>query len=535
MARGIRAVRPGAAPGFAALGLLILLGGGALLGLALAGGDASVFNARLAGVVWFTLWQAGLSALLSILAGLALALALHRNRQFAGRGMLLAMLSLPFALPALAGVLAMLSLYGRAGPLANGLAALGLPQWPGIYGLGGIVATHVFFNMPLAARLFLAALDAAPANEYRLAAQLGMDRRARLHLVEWPVLRAALPNALMLVFMLCMTSFAIVLLAGGGPAATTLEVAIYQALRFDFNPGRAAMLTLVQAGLAGLLAFIASWSGLSLLPDNSAHAGKPNRQYSGRKSRATRMDMAVLFIAAVYLAAPLGMIAAWGFAAGLGRLAGEAVVQRAVLNSLGLGLVSGLVAIALAAALALTQRRLAQRGGMGRGAAKVMAAAPFLVLVLPSIAIGSGWFLLLRLWTDPAPFAPFMVAAVNAAMALPFASGLLRPALDLAAGRHDRLCASLGISGWPRFALVEWPVMKRPLLAALALAMALSMGDLGVIALFGGDRLVTLPFLVQARMGSYRTQDAEGLALMLAVICLLLTLAAAQAAREKSE
>ena len=66
----------------------------------------------------------------------------------------------------------------------------------------------------------------------------------------------------------------------------------------------------------------------------------------------------------------------------------------------------------------------------------------------------------------------------------------------------------------------------------LALAMALSMGDLGVIALFGGDRLVTLPYLVQARMGSYRTQDAEGLALMLAVICLLLTLAAVQASKE---
>lgn len=526
-------MRPGAATGLAALGFLALLGSGTIFGLALAGGDAGIFNARLAGVVRFTLLQAGLSALLSILPGLALALALHRNRQFLGRGLMLGLLALPFALPSLAGVLAMLSLYGRAGPLAGVIEALGLPQWPGIYGLTGIVATHVFFNMPLAARLFLAALDAVPANEYRLAAQLGMDRRARLRLVEWPVLRAALPNALMLVFMLCMTSFAIVLLAGGGPAATTLEVAIYQALRFDFDPGQAAMLTAVQAGLAALLALIASRFGLSLLPDASAHVGQMSRPHAGRSARATRTDMAVILFSAAYLIAPLGMIAAWGFAADLGRLAGEAVVQRAVFNSLGLALISGLLAIGLAAALALGQRRLAQRGGLGRAAAKVMATAPFLVLVLPSIAIGSGWFLLLRHWTDPAPFAPFMVASVNAAMALPFAAGLLRPALDLAAGRHDRLCASLGIFAWARFALVEWPVMKRPLLAALALAMALSMGDLGVIALFGGDRLVTLPYLVQARMGSYRTQDAEGLALMLAVICLLLTLAAVQASKEK--
>ena len=36
---------------------------------------------------------------------------------------------------------------------------------------------------------------------------------------------------------------------GGGPAATTLEVAIYQALRFDFDPGARGHLTLLQIAL----------------------------------------------------------------------------------------------------------------------------------------------------------------------------------------------------------------------------------------------------------------------------------------------
>ena len=34
-----------------------------------------------------------------------------------------------------------------------------------------------------------------------------------------------------------------------GPRATTLEVAIYQALRFDFDPARAVALTLLQIAL----------------------------------------------------------------------------------------------------------------------------------------------------------------------------------------------------------------------------------------------------------------------------------------------
>jgi ABC-type Fe3+ transport system permease subunit len=53
-----------------------------------------------------------------------------------------------------------------------------------------------------------------------------------------------------LVFTLCFTSSAIVMTLGGGPGATTLEVAIYQALRFEFDFGRAALLALVQLAIA---------------------------------------------------------------------------------------------------------------------------------------------------------------------------------------------------------------------------------------------------------------------------------------------
>ncbi len=60
---------------------------------------------------------------------------------------------------------------------------------------------------------------------------------------------------------------------------------------------------------------------------------------------------------------------------------------------------------------------------------------------------------------------------------------------------------------------------------ALAFAMALSLGDLGAVALFGSDNLMTLPWLVYSRMGNYRTADADGLALLLGLICLALTVA----------
>ena len=42
---------------------------------------------------------------------------------------------------------------------------------------------------------------------------------------------------------------------------------------------------------------------------------------------------------------------------------------------------------------------------------------------------------------------------MNALMSLPFVARVLMPALAQSAEAHDRLCLSLGLSGWSRFRL----------------------------------------------------------------------------------
>ncbi|MNL68158.1 thiamine transporter membrane protein [compost metagenome] len=92
------------------------------------------------------------------------------------------------------------------------------------------------------------------------------------------------------------------------------------------------------------------------------------------------------------------------------------------------------------------------------------------------------------------------------------------------AARTDRLTASLGIRGFHRLRWIDLPPLRKPLLMALSFAMALSLGDLGAVALFGSQDMVTLPWLLYSRMGSYRTADAAGLALFLGLICLIFTM-----------
>jgi thiamine transport system permease protein len=64
------------------------------------------------------------------------------------------------------------------------------------------------------------------------------------------MLREVCPARFLVIFLICLTSFAVALTLGGGPRATTVELAIYQAFRFDFDLGRAALLALVQFGSA---------------------------------------------------------------------------------------------------------------------------------------------------------------------------------------------------------------------------------------------------------------------------------------------
>ena len=60
--------------------------------------------------------------------------------------------------------------------------------------------------------------------------------------------------------------------------------------------------------------------------------------------------------------------------------------------------------------------------------------------------------------------------------------------------------------------------LRRPMSFAAGLAAALSMGDLGVIALFAPPEVATLPLLMQRLMAAYRMQAAAGVALVLVAL-----------------
>lgn len=499
-------------------------------------GLGGVFDAYTLNVLRFTLWQAGLSTLLSVFSGIPLALALARRPVFAGRVWVLRLLAVPMGLPVLVGALGLLGIWGRQGVANDALALLGVAQPVSIYGLSGILLAHVFFNMPLAARLLLIGLERIPGEYWRVSASLGMSPLSVFRHIERPVILGLLPGVAGLIFMLCATSFTLVLTLGGGPAATTLEVAIYQALRFDFDPPRAVALALMQFAMAGLMLGL-----LSLFPapaDHGVTLGGVMRRFDGFGFRSRLLDGAIIVIAVLFTGLPLLSVAVTGLAADPLKLVTGAAFRRAGLTSLSIAVCAAFIAVVCAVAFIRAQAAIAgsRRGGYLLACLSLgLAGAGSLVLVISPLVLGAGWFLILRPFGDVTRFAPALVVATNALMALPFVIRVLSPAFSVHRSRTGRLVASLGISGLSRLRLVDLPVLWRPLATGFSFAMALSLGDLGAVALFGSQDLVTLPYLIYSRMGSYRTTEADGFALILGVICLGLTVIGTLRGREISD
>ncbi len=450
--------------------------------------------------VRFTLWQATLSAVFSVALAVPVARALARQR-FPGRGILVTLLGAPFLLPVIVAVFGLLAVFGRGGFVNVGLVWMGLPE-VSIYGLHGVVLAHVFFNLPLATRLILQGWQGIPAERYRLAASLGMEAAAVNRHLERPMLWQVLPGAGLVIFVLCTTSFAVALTLGGGPSATTVELAIYQALRFEFDLSRAAFLSLIQLTITVVLAMLA----FRFVRHPGFDRGFDRRmvRYDGRRGVLPYQDGVLIGGVTTFLLLPIlavvfrGVPELWGL---------PTQVWTSALRSVLVALSSTVLVVVLALAMALTVVRL-RRGTWVETAGLLTVAASPLVL-------GTGLFVLIHPVANPEALALPVTILVNAMATLPFALRAMVPAYRGIEADYGRLADTLSLTGWARMRLLILPRLRRPLGFSAGLAAALSMGDLGVIALFADPETATLPLQIYRLMGSYRMDDASGAAVLL--------------------
>lgn len=460
--------------------------------------------------VRFTLLQALLSAAISTALAVPVARALARRR-FAGRAALITILGAPFILPVIVAVFGLLAVFGRNGLVSHLFETVGLPPIQ-IYGLHGVVLAHVFFNLPLATRLILQGWSSIPAERFRLAGSLGFTTGDVARVLERPMLKATVPGAFMVIFLICTTSFAVALALGGGPKATTVELAIYQAFRFEFDLASAALLGLLQFAICAVAAAVAMW--VQVPEVGGAGLDRTVERWDARGIALRWLDAGLILSVALFLLVPLGMVALDGVR-GLPRLpasVGSAAARSVVVALCAAGL-TVVLSLALSFAIAAMRGTLAKRMLEGVG---------YLAISASPLVVGTGLFILIYPYLDPVSIALPITALVNALMSLPFALRILVPAVAQVDRQFGQLADSLSLLGWARIRHLYLPRLRGPVGFAAGLAAALSMGDLGVVALFADPQAATLPLQMYRLMAAYQTEAAAAAGLLLLALSLAL-------------
>ena len=464
-------------------------------------------------LILFSFGQALLSTVLSIFLGLLLSRALF-YQPFSGKKWLLKLMSLTFVLPVLVASFGLIGIYGSSGWLAWFANLFGIPWQGHIYGLSGILIAHLFFNIPLAAQLFLQSLQSIPYQQRQLAAQLNLQGWQFVKLVEWSVFRQQCLPTFSLIFMLCFTSFTVVLTLGGGPQYTTLETAIYQAILFEFDLPKAALFAMLQFVFCLVLFSLTS----RFSPSNQNGLSNSNPWFEKPKSAVKIFHVFVLLIFIFFLFSPvLNILVSALSSPSLLTVWYNSQLWRALGYSLSIAPLSALIALMMAIALQLLSRRLEWLHY--QKIAQFIINAGMVILAIPTLVLAMGLFLLLqeRDFSNIDLFA--IVVFCNALSAMPFVLRILSAPFHNNMRYYENLCNSLGIVGWQRFYLIEWQTLRAPLRYAFALALALSLGDFTAIALFGNQEFTSLPHLLYQQLGNYRNQDAAVTAGILLLLC----------------
>ena len=465
-------------------------------------------------VLLFTLYQAFLSTLLTLLLGLPAAY-LFARFDFPSKALLRALTAIPFMLPTVVVAAGFNALLGPRGWLNLGLMStfdLENPPVQFVGTLGAILLAHVFYNTTIVIRVVGSALAQLDPRLMNAARTLGADRFQVWWHVTLPLLRPSLLAAGTLVFLFDFTSFGVILLLGG-PGFATLEVETYiQALQM-LNLPLAGLLSAVQ--LLCTLAFSVMYT--RVIAKTRVQVSPRAAKYNTHPARGLRQKafvfglgfLLVIFFVLPMLALPLRSVSRLEAARGertdvqyglTGDYYSELFVNRrgslfyvppiqAALNSLGFAGLTVLFSLLMGFPAASA---LASPGKLERWL------DPLLMLPLGASAVTLGLGFIISFNRPPLRLlaSPWLIPLAHTMVALPFVIRTLQPALASIPERLRDAASSLGASPFRAWLAVDWPIIWRASLAAATFAFTVSLGEFGATALLTRPEYPTIPIAI---------------------------------------
>ncbi len=500
--------------------------------------------------LWFTVWQATLSTLLTVVLALPGAYVFARFR-FPGKTLIHALTTVPFVLPTMVVSLAFTALLGPNGAFNVALMRiLGLPRPPLQlqHTVGIIILAHIFYNYTLVLRIVGTFWSNLSPQLEEAARMLGSSRWRAFREVTLPLLAPAIAAAATLVFVFNFTSFGVILVLGG-PRFATLEVAIYRQTVHFLNLPVAAALSVIQIlfTLALMVVYTRLQASTTIPMELRSRRAtqRPPQRWQERAFIAGNLALMLVLLLTPLLALmerslTLGGPPSFRFYRALFQDPRGSAFYVAPVDAVGNSVtfaaatVTLSVLLGVSAASVLSRRAAGPREkkaspqsvarGIGAWAPRIL--DPILMLPLGTSAVTLGLGYIVALGRPPLDLraSGLLVILAHTLVALPFVVRSVLPAIRSIQPQLRETAAVMGASPWQVWREVDLPMVARGLLVGAVFAFTVSMGEFGATSLIARPDRPTMPiaiFRFLGRPGVVNYGQALAMSTILMFVCTL--------------
>jgi len=412
----------------------------------------------------------------------------------------------------------MLSLYGKNG-LINRLLGTEISI---LYGLPGILLSHIFYNVSIAHRFLEDGWKKIDVRYRQISKSLGEGKLSYIKNIVIPEMMPYIMSSFFIVFIYSFLSFAVVLVFGG-ISYSTLEVQLYKTFTNDFSgitPSIYAMVQfIISIILISLLVYISNLRKRKQVKTIQSET-VPLKYYSLPKKILIN---GVVLLLLIFLLLPIVSLFLMSFEKNgsltlmnyinlfnpSGGLIMKINMMDVLAESLSISIPAGFITVILC--LIFTTAIKGKKSNLLE-----------IYMLLPiGISIVSLSYGVLYIFGDSLS-QRMIIIIIHSVLAFPISLRLLKYSVDKTPDSLIFIARSLGASRMYAFLTVELPMYSRGIANALSYAIAISLSEITAVMVIGRGGIETIPMTIYKFINNY--QFGQALSLSCIYILLLFVL-----------
>ena len=469
-------------------------------------------------LIYFSVYQAFVSAILSCFLAIPFALALNRHKDLKIIKFIISLCGFCFVIPTILIVYAVIKLYGNNGfynLYFNLYEHLSIET---IFGIKAILIAHTLLNTPFATRLFIQSLNSIPSKYYEISGSLNIKFLGNLVRLEWPYIKQNFFSVFSIIFSLCFLSFAIVMALGGGPMYSTIEVAIYQYALFELNFNKAILLSFLQIFICLFFLFIGFYKlkGSNFFDVDQTNFIHPHKEYKVIKT----IDFLLIIFFSIFFFSPILCVIYNFFHYGYYTTLINAKFLESFFNSLIISVTTGvivsIVGFIISSILVINYKNIFFQQS-------IFLISSSIIIISP-IIFSLGYFIILGELRYLHFFKYLVIILINCLFLIPFSILILFNNLKNIFLNFESFQQTFRIS-IKNYFIILLPLIRKNIIFVFAFSTVITFGDFTIISFFKDQNFDTLPSYLYKLISIYRFNEASFVAGVILIFSMIIFLA----------